>query len=365
MYRFTGEQQRYSIKPKEVHVPSRWNIIRLMGRDVLSEKAQLKLEWIIFYYTVGRRKKVPTARHFGISPKTLHKWITRFDDVNLSYLEERRRTPKRVRTWMVTEIEEQRIKALRKENLKFGKRKLKELYSTRYQETISTWKIERVVRAHNLYPQKNMHAYLVEKRAKNKAKVRIHSIRETIADIHHFGFLWHIDAVIIWWYGVRKVIFTAIENHTRIAYAQVYKSNTSSFAEDFLRKLHMVTGEKIRMMHSDNGSEFAGAFQKACQTLGILQIYSRAYTPKDNAVLERFNRTIQEEWLEQSVVGLDDIREANNDLLTWLIHYNSIRPHQALDYQTPLKYAQENFFKVVPMWSASTSIWVFVPRCLG
>lgn len=167
-------------------------------------------------------------------------------------------------------------------------------------------------------------------------------------------YLWHIDAIIIWLYGVRKVIFTAIEGYTRLAYAQVYRSNTSSFAEDFLKKLNYVTGKKIRIMHSDNGSEFQGAFQKACQTLGILQVYSRAYTPKDNAVLERFNRTIQEEWLEQSEVGLDDIQKANNDLLTWLIHYNSIRPHQALDYRTPLQYAQETFFKVLPKWSAST-----------
>ena len=354
MQRFTGDPQRYGIIPKEVCVPNHWTFIRSMGKELLSEKAQLKLEWIIFYNTIGRGKVVPTARHFGIAPKTLHKWLKRFDERNLTTLEEHKRTPKTVRTWMVTSTEEKRIKDLRREHLKLGKRKLKRLYYEQYQESISTWKIERVIRYHNLYPKKSMHKYLVEKRARNKAKVRIHTIKDTVKDIGQFGFLWHIDAVIIWWYGVRKVIFTAIEQHTRIAYAQVYKSNTSSFAEDFLRKLNYVTGEKIRIMHSDNGSEFQGAFQKACQTLGILQVYSRAYTPKDNAVLERFNRTIQEEWLEQSEVGLDDIKEANNDLLTWLIHYNSVRPHQALDYQTPLKYAQDNFFKVLPMWSAST-----------
>jgi hypothetical protein len=269
-------------------------------------------------------------------------------------LEEYDKTPEHVRTWMVTSREEQQIKDLRKENMKLGKAKLKVLYQRKYHDNISTWKIERVVRFHNLYLEKSRHKYLVEKRAKNKAKVRIHNIKKTVKDVHQFGFLWHIDSIVIWWYGVRKVIFTAIEQHSRIAYAQVYKSNTSGFAQDFLEKLNYVTNEKIRIMHSDNGSEFQGNFQKACSTLGILQVYSRAYTPKDNAVLERFNRTIQEEWLEQSEVGLDDIKEANNDLLTWLINYNSFRPHQALDYKTPLQYAQDNFFKVLPMWSAST-----------
>src|SRR5258706_7776288 len=346
----------YRVPTKELQSGpyNKWHVFRLRGKDILSPLAQLKLEWIIFYNTVGNNKAAPTARHFGISPKTLHKWLSRFSESNLYSLEEQSRKREYVRVWKVKKTEEPRIILLRKENIKLGKKKLKVLYLGKYNETISTWKIERVIRHNNLYAEKTRHKYLVEKRIKNKAKVRINNIKDTIKEVKQFGFLWHIDSIVIWWYGVRKVIFTAIEQHTRIAYAQVYKSNTSSYAEDFLNKLHYVTGEQIRIMHSDNGSEFQGAFQKACKTLGILQVYSRAYTPKDNAVLERFNRTIQEEWLEQSVVGLDDIKEANNDLLTWLIYYNSFRPHQALDYKTPLAYAQDNFFKVLPMWSAST-----------
>jgi putative transposase len=350
-----GSTYRLSTKELRAGLYGKWNLYRNIAKTKLSKSAQLKLEWIIFLNTIGEGKVSPTARHFGINPKTLHKWKNRFDPKNLYSLEEYSRRPLNVRQWRVSSLEEQRITVLRKENIKLGKRKLKQLYLTQYREPISTWKIERVIRRNNIYPEKNKHKYLVEKRAKNKAKLRIHTIKDTVRDIRQFGFLWHIDAVIIWWYGTRKVIFTAIEQHARIAYAQVYKSNTASFAEDFLNKLNLVSGEKIRIMHSDNGSEFKGAFQKACLTLGILQVYSRAYTPKDNAVLERFNRTIQEEWLEQSVIGLDDIQEANRDLLTWLIYYNSIRPHQALDYMTPLQYAQDNFFKVLPMWSASTN----------
>lgn len=332
----------------------KWQILRTIGQKTITPHAQLKLEWIIFYHTLGNKKVVPTAKHFGLNPKTLHKWLHRFREDNLLSLEEHSRTPLHVRSWMVTDQEEQRIITLRKQHMMLGKKKLTILYQEQYKETISTWKVERVIRSRQLYPQKKKQAYLVEKRAKNKTKTRIHSMKHTLKEIREFGFLWHIDAIIVWWYGTRRVIFTAIEQHTRISYAYVYKSNTSSFAEDFLNRLHIVSGGKIRMMHSDNGAEFQGAFQKACQTLGILQVYSRAYTPKDNAVLERFNRTIQEEWLEHSVIGLDDIHDANNDLLTWLIYYNSKRPHQALDYKTPLTYAQDTFFNVLPMWSART-----------
>jgi hypothetical protein len=50
----------------------------------------------------------------------------------------------------------------------------------------------------------------------------------------------------------------------------------------------------------------------------------------------------------------------NLDLTGWLIEYNSIRPHESLDYQTPLEYTQENYFKVLPMWSARKKICIFM-----
>ena len=115
-----------------------------------------------------------------------------------------------------------------------------------------------------------------------------------------------------------------------------------------------LTEGKVNIMHQDNGSEFQGAFERACNTLNILQIYSRPHTPKDNPALERFNNTIQHEWLDFSEVGLDNIEEANRDLTNWLIKYNSYRPHEALDYLTPLEYAHRNFFQVLPMWPART-----------
>jgi len=341
-------------QPNPIALGNKWQILRKIGQETLSEKAQLKLEWIIFYYTVGKKNVTDTATHFGISRKTFHKWLNRFDEKNLLTLEEVSRAPENTRTWTVTYEEEQRIKALRKQNMEYGKKKLKVLYQKAYGETISTWKIERVIRAYHLYPDKTAHAKQVEKRSKSKQKVRIHEVKDALKQIKEFGFLWHIDAIIIWWYGTRRIIFTALEDKTKIAYARVYKTNTSGYAEDFLKRLMYLVEGKVDVMHSDNGSEFAGEFEKVCQTRNILQIYSRPYTPKDNPALERFNNTIQHEWLDFSEVGLDDLQEANSDLTTWLVKYNSYRPHEALDYLTPLEYAQQNFFQVLPMWSART-----------
>lgn len=351
---YKDKWRNYFFESKPINIPEKWILLRGIAKDILSEKAQEKLEWIIFYHTIAKKNVLATASYFGINPKTLHKWKRRFNEKNLSSLEEHKRAPIKKRAWMVTPKEESNIKDLRKRNMEFGKEKLKVLYKREYGKVISTWKIERVIRKYNLYPNRTAHEKQVEKRRRSEPKIRIHTIKEQIDKIKEFGFLWHIDAIIIWWYGQRRIIFTALEEITKIAYARVYTTNKSGYAEDFLKRLTYLVEGKVNIMHQDNGSEFQGAFEKACRTLGILQIYSRPYTPKDNPALERFNKTIQEEWLDFSEVGLDDIQEANKDLTTWLVKYNSYRPHESLDYKTPLEYAYENFFQVLPMWPART-----------
>src|SRR3989344_4977392 len=278
----------------------------------LSSPARQKLEWIILYQTVGRRNASYVAKYFGITRKTLHKWLKRFDEGNLRTLEESSRAP-----------------------------------------------IERVVRRHNLYREKQVRkAYTKAKRDK-KRKVLIYDIEKK----NDFGFLWHIDAIIIWWYGTRRVIFTAIEDITKIAFARIYTTNSSNYSTDFLKRLMYLVEGSVEIMHSDNGSEFEKDFEKACGLLNIQQVYSRPRTPTDNPALERFNWTLQDEWLELSDVGLDDIDEGNKDFTNWLIEYNNYRPHESLDYLTPLEYAQQNFYKVLPMWSARTITFLFCLVC--
>ena len=87
----------YFFKGKEIPDVNKWQLLRLRGKDTLSEKAKLKLEWIIFYQTIGKGKALLTAKHFGINPKTLHKWKKRFDEKNLRTLEDEFKAPKNTR----------------------------------------------------------------------------------------------------------------------------------------------------------------------------------------------------------------------------------------------------------------------------
>jgi len=108
---------------------------------------------------------------------------------------------------------------------------------------------------------------------------------------------------------------------------------------------------------TDNGSEFAWDFERATVKLGIQRYFSRVKTPKDNPEIERFNETLEYEWLYNFNLSLDP-EEFNYRLTEWLIEYNFNRPHQSLAYLAPVEYIEKELAKispqVLPMWSART-----------
>src|SRR3989338_1989247 len=90
-------------------------------------EARLRLEWRIFFETVGQRNTSRTAKHFGISRKTFHKWRKKFEKgrSQVRSLIDGSKAPHRKRFWQVSLEEEERVVSLRKKHLKYGKKKLK------------------------------------------------------------------------------------------------------------------------------------------------------------------------------------------------------------------------------------------------
>jgi len=351
---YVNKKHAFYIRSKRIEIPGKWELIRRLGKEKLSPAAQLKLEWIIFYYTIGNKKALPTARHVGINPKTLHKWLKRFEETRLETLEEVSRAPHRTRQREISHLQTIRIRKLRKAHLRWGKMKLQKQYKKEYSEEISSWKIQKVIETEHLYfdPVQHKKQQKRRKQVQNKPKQRITQFVK-VHKVHH---LWHVDTVILTMtQGGYRYLLTAIDDISKLAYARLYKSHSSKHAADFLKRLHYLTEGEIINLHHDNGSEFEKDFITACSALSLPQWYSRVRTPKDNAVLERFNRTIQEEFIAMTETAIEDIHSFNLKLTDWLIEYNSIRPHQALDYLTPLEYIdilQHN--KVLPMYSSST-----------
>ena len=312
---------------------------------------------MVFYYTVAGENATLTAQRFGISRKTFHKWFNRFKDskYDVPSLADRSRTPHHKRHWEVTLIQEERIRRLRRRYPHYGKQKLKVLYEKEYSEGISTWKIERVIRRYKLYPDQRKAEKTARKRvrARQKGKKRITQLVKK----SRLCFLFQLDTIVIYEANLKRYILTAVDHATKIGYARMYKNKSSRSAADFLYRLRHLAGQPIENLQTDNGSEFACEFEKATSKLEIQRYFSRVKTPKDNPEIERFNQTLQYEWLYDSNLSLDP-EELNPYLTEWLIEYNYHRPHQSLAYLTPIEYIENGLAKirspVLPMWSATT-----------
>jgi len=166
-------------------------------------------------------------------------------------------------------------------------------------------------------------------------------------------FLFHIDTIVIYWNGLKRYILTGVDHVSKLGFARMYKNKSSRSAADFLYRLRYLVNQPIENFQTDNGSEFALEFERATAKLGIHRYMPRVETPKDNPEIERFNETLEYEWLYNFTLSLGP-QELNPQFAEWLIEYNFTRPHQSLSYLTPVEYIEHEFAKishqVLPMY---------------
>lgn len=339
-------EQYHATKKKQIMSKyDRWQtMVKNMG---LSREACNRLEWMIYYQTKAQNNASLTVRYFGIGRSTFHKWKARFNESNLRSLESQERKPVSVRSRQSVVLKDERVIVLRKKYPYYGKMKLKTIYERIYSEPITSWYIQRVIEEYKLY---------FRKRKKRKKHSKNRQVKKRITECKfqpRTGFMLHLDSVELHLMGLKRYVITAIDSHSRIAYARMYKSHASSTAKDFFRRLYFLLDEKIENVHTDNGSEFHKHFDKAVKQLDLTHWWSRPRTPKDNPKDERFNRTLKEEFLYWGNFHPDP-KVFNLRLTDWLIEYNSIRPHESLNNLTPLEYAQKTM-GLSTMWSSGTA----------
>lgn len=310
----------------------------------LSKSAKQRLEWTIFYETKAQDNVRVTCRHFYISPKTFYKWYNRFDEQDLKSLEDQDKAPKNRRQKEITPLEESRIVSLRKRYIRYGSRKIAVIYQRTHKEKISSWKVQYTIQKYKLYYNPKKVAKLRLKRQRAQKKKRITELRIKKKAFY----LIQLDSIVIHWNGLKRYILTSIDVFTKIAFARMYTSHSSKTAADFLKRLYFLLDEKIINTQTDNGSEFAKYYEKACQELKVEHYYSRLRTPQDNCYDESFNRTLRQEFIQLGNFS-PNCQIFNPNLTEWLIEYNFIRPHESLGYRTPMEnYAKIN--KVLPMY---------------
>jgi len=162
---------------------------------------------------------------------------------------------------------------------------------------------------------------------------------------HQPGDLVQMDTVSIFANGLKRYLFTALDVSSRMAFAYAYKSDTAVNGQDFLKKFVKVTPFVTSHIQTDNGGEFAGHFDRCCKESDLIHFFNYPRHPQSNAHLERFNKTIQDQFVDWHIEELEELDAFNRNLMEYLIWYNTEKPHRGIGNLPPLKYYLDNFIK--------------------
>jgi len=129
----------------------------------------------------------------------------------------------------------------------------------------------------------------------------------------------------------RIYVYTLIDVYSRWCYAWAADRINTRKSIEFLKRAEALADFKFNCIQSDNGSEFSQHFS---ERIKMLHRHSRVRRPNDNAHLERFNRTLQDECLNKLPTS---VQLFNRTMPTYLDYYNTERLHMGIDFKTPIQ----------------------------
>lgn len=253
------------------------------------------------------------ARRFGVSPGTVSKWVTKAKKIGVHPIPTRssrpHRSPQRLSDEIRDKVGKKRIElhrsievvhhALKEDGIHIG---------------VST--VYRILRSQ----------FLIKRRSPWK---RHHPKTPRPLPLGP-GDLVQIDTIHLMNEWKEKVyVYTAIDVYSRTAFARCYLRARAAVSLDFLKRVQREWPFAISCIQSDHGSEFGAHFTRMAV---MRHRHSRVRKPNDNAHVERFNRTVQEECLNAVPLNVAKINKA---LEAYLIHYNTKRHHFGLKFKTP------------------------------
>ena len=135
-----------------------------------------------------------------------------------------------------------------------------------------------------------------------------------------------------------EFVHIAVDDYSRLAYAEVLDDETAATAAGFLVRavaFYRRYGIEVEQLLTDNGACYRGVLHAiACRRLGIRHLRTRPRRPQTNGKAERFIRTMLAGWAHGPIYGSS--RERTRALDGWLWHYNHRRRHSALGHQPPV-----------------------------
>lgn len=175
---------------------------------------------------------------------------------------------------------------------------------------------------------------LINKRSKWK---KYHLSGERPAAINP-GNLVEIDTIHIFLNKRKRIyIFALLDCYSRWAYAQASVTLSSFMATQTVLNANILAPFDFQCVQSDHGPEFSKYFSKRITNEGIKHRLIRIRKPNDNAHIERFNRTIQEELKMDIIKYKQDLSKLNQLINEYMNYYNNQRLHLGLGCKTPLE----------------------------
>lgn len=143
--------------------------------------------------------------------------------------------------------------------------------------------------------------------------------------------------------GAKEYHFSAVDDHTRTTYADIFSEQTTQVACQFLEATLASFPFTVKKVMTDNSfiftmrhafhNERQSRFEKLLEAKGIKLTVIRPYHPETNGKVERFHRTVEEEFYRR--YHFEDASQRRQMLPDWLAYYNNSRPHLGIGGLSP------------------------------
>ena len=313
-------------------------------KHIIEKRAKI----LLFRETYGTSAAIAA---FGVSRSTLYAWKRQLKQGHgrLSSLAPHSTRPHHVRSGVDYQWHMQQILVLREQYPGIGKDKLKVLLDVRCrtgsQIPISVSTVGRIIarlQQSGRLPTRYQLTYSARTRKLTDRKChrsRLKKARRGSFRPQVPGDLVQVDCVLKIVGSLRRYVISAIDYRSQFAFSYGYKTLSSTTATDFLVKLRQVAPFDIQRVQTDNGAEFHKHFHSATEQLSITHFWNYPRSPKMNAKIERYNRTVQDEFVDWHLDELQlNTHYFNTQLMDWLVWYNTERPHWSLKLQSPMQY---------------------------
>lgn len=140
--------------------------------------------------------------------------------------------------------------------------------------------------------------------------------------------------------GRRLYYYTVVDLYTRLTHVTVAPRILPGLAAAAVLEAQAAWGFTLQMVQADNGPEYGRYFEQQLKAHGIAVRHSRLGRPNDNAHIERFNRTIQEECIGSYWRKSVPLSRQRAQLARYLDYYNNDRVHLGIQLRTPMEVLQ-------------------------